>query len=140
MDLCLRNARLRGGTVADVGISDGKIVAVATGVPASAATEIDAKGTLVLPGFVNPHLHLDKALTGDMIGPRTMGSFQESVDLTLELRRAYSRDDLLRRGTEVLSLAVSLGTTAVRAFADVGTVGGLLPVQVVLESGSAFGV
>jgi dihydropyrimidinase len=57
---------VRGGTVvraagsrdADVGISNGRIVAVEPGIPATAAaTSIDATGLLVLPGVVDVHTH-----------------------------------------------------------------------------------
>jgi dihydropyrimidinase len=62
---------VRGGTVAtaadifraDVGIRDGRIVALADGLPAS-RQEIDARDRLVLPGGVDAHCHLDQP-TGD---------------------------------------------------------------------------
>ena len=48
---------------ADVGISEGKIQAIARNLPAGRKT-IDAKGMLVLPGGVDGHCHLDQP-TGD---------------------------------------------------------------------------
>jgi len=63
---------LRGGTVydgsggkpyqADVAISDGKIVEVGT-VATKAAQEIDAKGKIVTPGFIDLHTHYDAQVT-----------------------------------------------------------------------------
>ena len=58
---------VRGGAVvtveqeieADVGITDGKIVAVASGL--RGRDEIDATGLLVLPGGVDPHVHISRA-------------------------------------------------------------------------------
>ena len=44
---------------ADVGISEGKIQAIASNLPAGKKT-IDAKGKLVLPGGVDGHCHLDQ--------------------------------------------------------------------------------
>jgi dihydropyrimidinase len=59
---------IRGGTVvrpgrrptlADVAVTDGKIAAVLDpGAAVSAAEEIDARGLHVLPGSVDPHLHI----------------------------------------------------------------------------------
>ncbi len=47
---------------ADVGISDGKIQAIARNLPAGNKT-IDAKGKLVLPGGVDGHCHIDQPTT-----------------------------------------------------------------------------
>ncbi|TKX76142.1 S-adenosylhomocysteine deaminase [Halorubrum sp. GN11_10-6_MGM] len=43
---------------ADVLIEDGEIVEVGTGLSASNAEEIDASGKIVVPGFVDSHIHL----------------------------------------------------------------------------------
>jgi cytosine deaminase len=131
-DLSIRNARLRDGTVHDIAIADGEIVAIDERGPTPAAQELDAGGALVLPGLVDPHLHLDKVLTSLALPARAQGTFEESIELTLDARRRYTNDDLLERGTAVLEQAIVHGTTALRAFADVGTVGGLTPVKAVL--------
>jgi N-acyl-D-amino-acid deacylase len=65
---------IRGGTVvdgtgnprtrADVGIRDGKIVAVDVDLPPG-RDEIDATGKLVTPGFVDVHTHYDAQVTWD---------------------------------------------------------------------------
>src|SRR5438067_1403640 len=45
---------------ADIGIVDGRIVAIAQTLPGTAAEEIDAAGRLVTPGGVDGHVHLDQ--------------------------------------------------------------------------------
>ncbi|MEI6301152.1 MAG: amidohydrolase/deacetylase family metallohydrolase [Betaproteobacteria bacterium] len=79
---------LRGGRVIDpaqnidaqldVGIRDGKIVALAAGLTPSAGTSvIDVKGKLVLPGLIDTHAHVYQYVTGtfglnpDLVGVRS---------------------------------------------------------------------
>lgn len=69
---------IRGGTVvdgtgapareADVAIAGNRIVAVATDIVGSTTREIDARGKLVTPGFVDIHTHLDAQLAWDPLG------------------------------------------------------------------------
>lgn len=49
-----------GTTVADVGVSDGKVTAVAARLDGPATRVVDAEGLLVLPGGVDVHTHLDQ--------------------------------------------------------------------------------
>ena len=60
-DLIFRNARTRSSaTPVDIGVRGGRIAAIAPRLACEAA-EIDVGGKLTLPGFVDTHIHLDKA-------------------------------------------------------------------------------
>jgi N-acyl-D-amino-acid deacylase len=63
-DLLIRNGRVLDGTgnpwyAADVGVTDGRIVAVGRLPDATATREIDAAGRYVAPGFIDIHSHAD---------------------------------------------------------------------------------
>src|SRR5215471_4971189 len=72
MDLVIRGGTLVDGAVADIGISGGRIVQV--GGDMQAATEIDARGKLLLPGGVDAHVHLSSAPT-ERSGPAWVDDF-----------------------------------------------------------------
>ncbi len=73
LDLKIVNGTVVDGTgadrfVADIGIKDGVIVAVERGgLEAEAAEEIDARGMVVTPGFVDIHTHYDGQATWDPV-------------------------------------------------------------------------
>lgn len=66
-DLVIRNGTVIDGTgnarfSADIGISNGKICAIDSDLPVAAASEIDATGCIVSPGFIDVHTHSDFTL------------------------------------------------------------------------------
>ncbi|HEY6737666.1 MAG TPA: amidohydrolase family protein, partial [Actinopolymorphaceae bacterium] len=66
-DLLLQGGRVADGTgeepyAADVAVSDGRIEAIGDLGHAAAATVIDVTGRLVMPGFVDAHVHAETVL------------------------------------------------------------------------------
>ena len=57
-NLIIKNATLPNGSIADIAIAGELITAVGANLPGTDATVIDAKGLVVLPGFVDLHTHL----------------------------------------------------------------------------------
>lgn len=69
-DLVIRGGTVFDGTgsegwVADVAISAGRITSVATRIAEKGAEEIDARGHIVAPGFIDIHSHGDGSLQAD---------------------------------------------------------------------------
>lgn len=70
MDVLLRGAQLIDGTGAparraDVGVTDGRIVAVGDLDPADASEVVDLDGLVLAPGFIDPHTHYDAQVLWD---------------------------------------------------------------------------
>ncbi|HQV58271.1 MAG TPA: amidohydrolase family protein, partial [Ilumatobacteraceae bacterium] len=76
-DLIIRNGTVVDGTgapgrQADLGIRDGKIVAIQPSLSGEASEVIDATGRIVTPGFVDIHTHYDgQATWDDLLEPST---------------------------------------------------------------------
>ena len=73
-DLVIRNGRIVDGSGnpwfhGDVAVRDGKIVAVGRVPVGPARREIDAKGLIVAPGFIDMHSHSDYLLLEDGDAP-----------------------------------------------------------------------
>lgn len=135
MDLIVRAARLRHREgLADIGIEGGRIVAIAPRLPGAGRAEVDAAGRLTTPTFVEPHIHLDKALTADRARENTSNAFEESIAIMREVKRAYTVDDVAQRATRVLRALVAYGVTFVRSYVDVDTITGLTALAGVVQA------
>lgn len=126
MDLIIRNARLRGQDgLSDIAIAGDRIDSVQPKAAGKGRTEIDAAGSLVLPGLFNLHHHADKSLLGEIMRPNVSGTLPEAIEITNDFKRNYDPDEVARRAGRILEEGIQNGTTFFRLFADVGTIGGL---------------
>src|SRR5690349_5457977 len=126
MDIVVRNAALRGlkGTT-DIAIKDGVIASVQPKLSQKGRQEIDAAGSLVLPGLFNMHFHADKCLLGEVMRPNISGTLPEAIKITNDFKRKYDPEEVAARAIRAMEAGVKNGTTFFRLFADVGTIGGL---------------
>ena len=130
MDLIIRNARTREENgLRDIAIQQGRISAINEKMAESAEREIDVNGRLVTASSANPHIHLDKALLGERQSRTQTGLWDDALTLTWEYKSQYTMEDLLDRGGRVIDMAVANGTTLLRNFVDVDTIGGLRPLE-----------
>jgi len=138
MDLLIQNARIVGQRgLKDIGVEAGKIIKIGK-IPRRAGKTIEAKGMLASPAFIDPHIHLDKALIADGLPPNVSGTLQEAIELIWERKRKYTVADIKRRAGEVIQMAALNGTTRMRTHADVDTIGGLMPLKGLLATRKAF--
>lgn len=116
----------------DIAIRDGRIAAIEVDIEVEAAQEIDAAGRAAIPGLVEPHIHLEKALLHRRLPP-AHGTLEEAIRVTGILKSRQERCDVLERSRTVLDMAVSNGTVALRAHPDVDLIQGLIGVETLLE-------
>lgn len=132
MDLLIRQALVTDDQpLVDIAVRSGLIHAIAPRIEAPARRVIDAGGRAVLPGLLEPHIHLDKAFLESRM-PNRSGMLEEAIRVTGTLKRKQEREDVLARSRRVLDMAVSNGTVALRCHPDVDTIQGLVGVETAL--------
>ncbi|MGB5973507.1 MAG: amidohydrolase family protein, partial [Nodosilinea sp.] len=109
-------------------LSQGKIAAIAPAalgpLPASDSRTLDASARLLIPGLVDGHIHLDKALLLDR-RPAQAGTFGEALTETLSLKQGFTVADIQARARRVLENAIGFGITAMRSHVEVDPTAGL---------------
>jgi len=141
MDLVARGARLRGvDGLRDVGIDGGRVEEVKEHIRGSADKEIAADGRLLTSGFANIHCHLDKCLTSSWaeVWKGSEDGSPQAIPSATNIKRRFTEDDIVARASKALESSVFAGTTAVRAFADVDSIGGLMAVKGLLKVKGKF--
>ncbi len=138
----LRNVRPWGGEAVDLHVADGRITRVTPHVQADAASsgtapapgEVDGRGLLALPGFLNAHAHVDKSWWG-----KPWVSY--GGEATTQGRIAHEREHRDELGIPGVDVTVAVlreflrhGTTAIRTHVDVDLGLGLRGIDVVRES------
>ena len=79
---------------------------------------LDGEGNLLIPGLVDPHIHLDKALLLERY-PAVVGTFDEALQKTLQAKSEYTVADIQTRASQVIKRAIAFGTTAMRTHVEV---------------------
>jgi cytosine deaminase len=134
-DLVLASCAIVGseaGELVDISIGDGRITGIkpAGALPLRSARRIELDGRVVSPTFIEPHLHLDKALLG---GPAEGSTLAGAIAYTSERKREFTAESIRARAEHVLADALRSGTTAIRAQTEVDPGVGLLSIGVMSE-------
>ncbi|WP_028792700.1 amidohydrolase family protein [Thalassobaculum salexigens] len=118
-DIVVKGGTLPDGRVADIGIRDGRIVAVERLDDSVEAGEvIDASGDLVSPPFVDPHFHMDATLSYGLPRINASGTLLEGIALWGELKQVMTVDEVKERALAYCDWAASLGLLAIRSHVD----------------------
>jgi len=132
-DILVKKAKLRKkpDRLVEIGISGGKIVAIAEEVDGEATTVIDAGGNLVTESFINAHLHTCKVYTLEMMddeaikayhgSEKQMGAAMTAIELAMKVKENYDEKWIVKNVRKAIAYAGLYGCTHIRTFADVDT-------------------
>ncbi len=120
-DLLLRDVRLADGRRVDVICDPDRVVSVrdhAPDVPPGVGTVIEGNGRLVVPAPAEPHAHLDKAFTADVV-PNPSGDLRGAIEAWKREHRRLTVTEIAERAERAVRRLVAAGTTAIRTHVDV---------------------
>ena len=116
------NARLQGRDgLYSLAIENGRFGAITSQSAELKAlnNQLDAAGNLVPPAFVEPHIHLDAAMTAGEPRWNQSGTLFEGIECWGERKATLTRDDVMGRAEQTLRLFAAHGIQYVRTHVDV---------------------
>ena len=117
-DLVITNAIIEGSNKAlNIGVVNGKIVAVGEFAFAKAEKIYDASNQFICSGFYESHIHLDKACILDRCTIEE-GTLDEAVSETGKAKKEFTEDDVFERASRVVEMAIKKGTMGLRTFVE----------------------
>ena len=147
-DILIKNARLRDKpeSTVDIGITNGHIVVLEENLNREANSVIDAEGNLVTESFVNPHLHLCKVYTLQMMDEEALTSYQgegmgkamNAIELAARVKEKYDEAWIIKNVRKAVAQAALYGNTHIRAFADVDSKARLEGVKALIRARDEF--
>src|SRR5258708_7257413 len=121
-DTILRNGRIAGEEheLVDIGVQNGRMAAI--GRPGLGAQDIAGDvlldGRMLIAGFVETHIPLDKSCISDRCTCRT-GTLREAIESVAAAKLGFTEDDIMARGRRTLEKAIVQGTTRLRAHVEI---------------------
>lgn len=116
------NARLQGREgLHRIAMADGRFTDISPQSDFDDAREgqFDAAGNLVTPPFVEPHIHLDAAMTAGEPRWNQSGTLFEGIECWSERKASLTREDVISRAERTLKLFSDQGIQHVRTHVDV---------------------
>lgn len=137
MDLIFRQVNINDNGLVDVAIKDGKIAKIGANLTETAAEEINGEGRVLIPGLVEGHIHLDKALISERAANRS-GTLWEALEVTAKLKPTFTKEDIYDRASRALKMCINNGTTRMRAHAEFDPEGGMGGFEVTMQLKKEF--
>ncbi|WP_223883422.1 amidohydrolase family protein [Arenibacter lacus] len=110
----------RNDAASEMIVENGKILQIGTNLP-QCEEEIDLRGKLVLPPYVDPHLHLDYVYTLSELGQEGAGSgtLFEAIKLWPKFKETLTVESVKRLALKGIKDEVSQGVQHIRTHIDV---------------------
>src|SRR5687768_8659537 len=147
-DILIKRARGRGkpDSLIDIGIAGGQVVALEENLAGDAGILIEAQGNLVTESFVNPHLHLCKVYTLQMMDEEALTAYQgegmgkamNAIELAARVKEKYDETWIIKNVRKAVAQAAIYGNTHIRAFADVDSKARLEGVKALIRAREEF--
>jgi cytosine deaminase len=122
-DLVLRNVRLPGSKpdnpTTDIGVSKGRIAAIAPKLGGAAKEDVQGHGRLVCSGFVETHIHLDKACILGRCEHTTKRNPHLAMERVSAVKHTMTVEDTIERASATLEKCIGHGATRMRTHAEV---------------------
>lgn len=101
-------------------VQDGKITKIAEQIAAMPGEEvIDCEGKLILPPFVESHVHLDTCLTAGQPRWNLSGTLFEGIECWEERKEFLTKEDVRERVHKVVRMQAAHGVQHVRTHVDI---------------------
>jgi cytosine deaminase len=111
-----------GGDLVDIALDGPRIAAIGPNLPGE-APETDGRGGFAFPGFVETHVHLDKACILDRCPAGDC--LADAIGGVKRAKAAFTEEDVAARAARVLRAAIGHGTTLMRTHVELDPVVGL---------------
>jgi len=122
-DLVVRDVRLPDAKPdqppIDIGVKDGRIVGMATGLGGSAKEEMKGGGRLVCSGFVETHIHLDKSCILARCECETKRFPHLAMERVSAVKHTFTVEDVSERAAGTIEKCISHGCTRMRTHVEV---------------------
>lgn len=138
LDILIKNARVKDGeNLKYISIKDGKITKIEDVIEEEAKEVIDAKGKVIIPGLIESHIHLDKALIADRLENKS-GTLLEAINVTAKLKPTFTEEDIYERSKKTLMMLVTRGVTTIRTHSEFDPAQGFTGFKTILKLKEEF--
>ncbi|MBU3812233.1 MAG: cytosine deaminase [Candidatus Niameybacter stercoravium] len=117
--MIIKNAKLiENEQLTDILIEDGIITKIEAHIEQEGHEVIDAKGCLVMPPFVEPHVHLDTTLTAGEPNWNESGTLFEGIERWSERKEMLTKEDVKSRARTAIKWQIANGIQFIRTHVD----------------------